>query len=255
MQLARFILLISFFFLSGFCNAPKNKHERHPYILGTTKINTQRIYFPGEDSVQLVLLHHNENTARNVAVDVLKNTGGFLLTIENGGERLIKFKHKKKMFSFDPNRIFTPQGRRQTLYRNGLHTPGSENLLAGFAAHLLKLIDTSIVISMHNNTDGAYSVKSYDAGGVYSKDAALMHINPSLDADNFFLTTDSSIYEHIKTLDYNVVLQHNQHAVDDGSLSVYCGKAGLPYINIEAQHGHAQEQAEMLQAILSILRR
>jgi hypothetical protein len=33
---------------------------------------------------------------------------------------------------------------------------------------------------------------------------------------------------------------------DDGSLSVYCGKLGIPYVNVEAQHGHLVRQLKML---------
>jgi hypothetical protein len=33
---------------------------------------------------------------------------------------------------------------------------------------------------------------------------------------------------------------------DDGSLSVYCAQLGIPYVNVEAQHGHIWRQLYML---------
>lgn len=254
MHFSHVILLIISFFLSAFCNTPENGVEYYPYKLGATKVITERFSFPGEDSVHLLLLHSNEHTAKTVASDILQQTGGTLLSISNRGQRLIKFTHKKRGFEFDPNRIFTPAGRYATLQKNGSHTEASERILAGFAAHLLQLIKTDTVISLHNNTDGAFSINNYTPGGVNAKDATQVHTNNNMDADNFFLTTDENIYKKIKAHDVNIVLQDNGGATDDGSLSVYCGHSGIPYINIEAQHGHVKQQAEMLKLLMSVLK-
>jgi hypothetical protein len=154
MILSRSIVLILSFFVSGFCNAPGNQIESFPYTLGKTEVMIQRLSFEGADSIQLLQLHNNENTARAVAINILKERGGNLLSISNKGNRLIKFTHRRKAFEFDPNRIFTPKGRKETLQKNSQHTALSERLLEGFAGHLLQLINTSTVISMHNNTDG-----------------------------------------------------------------------------------------------------
>jgi hypothetical protein len=40
---------------------------------------------------------------------------------------------------------------------------------------------------------------------------------------------------------------------EDGSLSLYCSRQGIRYINVEAQHGHRQEQQAMLDAVRQIL--
>jgi hypothetical protein len=50
-----------------------------------------------------------------------------------------------------------------------------------------------------------------------------------------------------------VVLQ-SANAIDDGSLSIYCQKNKLPYINIEAQHGQKAEQIKMLQETYSLIK-
>ena len=115
MHICRSILLITFFSLSGFCNAPKKGIESYPYKIGSTKIIAERISFKGNDSIQLVQLHNNESTARTVGLEALEKTGGALLSISNRGQRLIQFKHRNKGFVFDPNRIFSANGRRETL--------------------------------------------------------------------------------------------------------------------------------------------
>jgi len=51
----------------------------------------------------------------------------------------------------------------------------------------------------------------------------------------------------------NVILQDNKGFVNDGSLSVYCGKEGCRYINIEAQKGHFEEQLKLLQIVTEII--
>jgi hypothetical protein len=49
-----------------------------------------------------------------------------------------------------------------------------------------------------------------------------------------------------------VVLQHHRPQ-DDGSLSVYAAKKKIPYINIEALHGHLDEQIRMLETLKDII--
>ena len=63
------------------------------------------------------------------------------------------------------------------------------------------------------------------------------------------MTTEENYFDNIKRLGFNVVLQNNMKVTDDGSLSVYCGKQRIPYINVEAENGHLTEQKEMLAAI------
>ena len=49
------------------------------------------------------------------------------------------------------------------------------------------------------------------------------------------------------------MLQNNHRVRDDGSLSVYAARHNIGYINVEARHGHAAEQREMLQTLLDYL--
>lgn len=254
MIFSRSIIVLLSVFLSGFCNSAKNGTEVFPYKIGKTKVATILFSFEGADSLCLLQLHDNEMTAKSVALSELKTSGGGLLSISNKGNRLIKFTYRKKTFQFDPNRIFTAKGRRETLEKNGQYTLAAEGLLEGFAAHLLQLINAPVIISMHNNSNDAYSITSYLSGAALGSDAEQLHINKERDGDDFFLTTDEKIYLRLKEKNFNVVLQNNIGATDDGSLSIYCGKNNKAYVNIEAQHGHDKEQAEMLELLKSILK-
>ena len=57
-----------------------------------------------------------------------------------------------------------------------------------------------------------------------------MHLADHRDTDDFFFVTDDGLYQGLLQRGYHVVLQDNQRATDDGSLSVFCGKRGIPYV-------------------------
>jgi hypothetical protein len=45
---------------------------------------------------------------------------------------------------------------------------------------------------------------------------------------------------------YHIVLQDNTNVTDDGSLSVFCARGGIDYVNVEAEHGHLVRQLKMM---------
>ena len=61
----------------------------------------------------------------------------------------------------------------------------------------------------------------------------------------FSLLTIKADFDFFRSKNFNVVLQ-NENAGDDGSLSVFCQKNQIPYINIEAQNGHKEKQMQMI---------
>lgn len=65
--------------------------------------------------------------------------------------------------------------------------------------------------------------------------------------------THPKLFDDLVKAGFSVVLQNNQGAPDDGSLSVYCGRRGITYVNVEAQHGAQAEQKRMLEAVLKLL--
>ena len=66
------------------------------------------------------------------------------------------------------------------------------------------------------------------------------------DKDDFYFVTEYPILDQLCVGQYHAVMQSNSRMTDDGSLSVYCGRLGIPYINVEAQHGHLFRQVNML---------
>src|SRR5688500_18879742 len=132
----------------------------------------------------------------------------------------------------------------------GYH-PAAAKEVQEFSAAILKLIPkNAVTIALHNNADEGYSILSYNTDPLLRQSAKAVHRNKTLDADNFFITTNATLLHMLKKENYNVVLQNNATAIDDGSLSVYMGKTHSAYVNVEAQHGNLQEQARMLKGLL-----
>jgi hypothetical protein len=200
-------------------------------------------------------LHDDEVTAVQAARIVLAQTGGILIKIENKSKRIISFPFKGMVYSFDPNRIFSRAGIGVTLKAKGKINPLAIVEVEKFAAQLLKLIpdSSSCIIALHNNTDGDFSVKSYQPGGKRQNDARLVYADSWQDVDDIALTTDEILFNKMSALNYNSILQDNVKVNKDGSLSVYYGELNRRYINIETQHGKTAQYKEMLGKLMYFL--
>jgi len=106
---------------------------------------------------------------------------------------------------------------------------------------------------MHNNTDVNYSIESYLPGGDESENTMDVNVAPDWDPDDFIYTTVEAYYIKFKEAGLNVILQDNDKCVNDGSLSVWCGQRNIPYVNIEAQKGHYDEQMKLTKIVVEIL--
>ena len=198
-------------------------------------------------------LHDDENTAVEAGVIALRSLPGRLVELQHGGKRDITFRLDGGSFAVDPNRIFTTAGIEQTLAKlSRRRTPQAERAVERFAKELVSIYAierTSTVIALHNSTKGAYSALSYAKGGPFASDAADVFIKDGNDPDDFFFVTEPAVFGALRRRGYNVVLQDNRRVTDDGSLSVYCARAGVRYVNIEAQHGHRDQQVAMILAL------
>ncbi len=183
--------------------------------------------------------HDNENTAVAEALAVMRSKGGKLVELSHGGTRNISFTFEGKSCSVDPNRIFTSAGIIKTL---GKCPAGARPLVAGLAKAILAQLRGRLIVAIHNNSGGGYSVMSYKKG---DRNTADVYVNPNESRGEFFLTTNRKVFENARTNGYNVVLQ-SRSPVDDGSLSVYAAHAGMAYINVEAGNGHGAHQRQML---------
>ena len=227
----------------------------HAYMLGETRVIIEEESYGDMQSPLLVHLHDDESTSLKAAREFLKENGGRLIRIVNKGERIIDFVFGGLKFRIDPNRMFTADGIYGTMKVNGRYSPEAQKEVEGFAARFLELVgETDCIIAVHNNTEGRLSIDSYMENGILRKDAKCASKNKRKDADDFFLVTDSLMYEKLKLKKFNVVWQDNVNAKDDGSLSIWSGKNGRCYVNIETQHGHRSAALRMLRAMTAILK-
>jgi hypothetical protein len=223
--------------------------------LGDRNISLKVIQYGQLVNTCCINLHDDELTAVKAARAVLEQKGGILIKIENNAQRNISFPYKGVVYTFDPNRIFSRPGINGTLKANGKKNPLAIIEVEKFAAQLLQLIPDTIscIIALHNNTDGDFSVKTYQQGGKRQQDAKQVYADSWQDIDDIALTTDEILFNKMSTLGYNSILQDNEKVNKDGSLSVYYGELNKRYINIETQHGKTAQYGEMLSKLLFFL--
>jgi len=187
-------------------------------------------------SIIFLNLHEDETTSIEAlqAFSEMEPLPYFYLNHEQ--TRRIRFIIKEKTFDIDPNRIFTRRGTKKLA-----------------KAILDKIPTDKTVVAVHNNTDVAYSIKSYEPGGDEYQNTKEVYVNSEMDPDDFIYTTEKKFYDAFKSRGINVILQDNQKYVNDGSLSVYCGKRGIPYINIETQKGHFDAQMHLIQVTSEVV--
>jgi hypothetical protein len=59
------------------------------------------------------------------------------------------------------------------------------------------------------------------------------------------------LYEKLADKGFNTILQDNKHCTKDGSLSVYCGKKRIRYVNCETEHGKTELYYEMVKTLIA----
>lgn len=195
--------------------------------------------------------HENEETSVTAMAEILKTYNGTFIELKSKGDRNIDFMIGNKKAAFDPNRIFTETGIKKAFISGS--SPASIDAVTKFAKNLIDnfLNDKNLIITVHNNTDGGnLSIKTYKN----NPDAAQVFENPAHDPDDFFFVTDEKFFNFLKGKGFNVALQNNEKVLDDGSLSVYCGKNKIPYINVESKHGRLSQQIEMLKAMQELVK-
>ena len=219
---------------------------------------TDALGSPGFEAFPLnaLNLHDDEDTSVEAVLDVVRERGGRVVELVHSGDRNVTFHIGGRAYEADPNRMFTPDGRRRTLATLSAADPAALAALEAFADAVLgayAAAPPAVVVTLHNNTPGAYSAASYRPGAEYASDAAAVTVHPGVDPDDFFFVTDRALYDALVGRGFNAVLQDNQAATDDGSLSVWAAREGVPYVNVEAEHGHREAQARMVGALLDVL--
>jgi hypothetical protein len=225
------------------------------FRIGETIIPVKVFHYGEPGGIVCINLHDNENSSLEAAQELMMNQPGILLKIENHDQRVVKFRLRGVTYAFDPNRIFSKTGIEQTLRENRHYNPAAAFEIEKFAKSFLALIpeETNCVIALHNNTNEAYSVKSYLKGHERQHDALEVYRDSLQDPDDIVFTTDSIVYRRMADYGYNSILQDNEHVKQDGSLSVYFGGLGRRYVNVETEHGKKMQYAEMLGKLLNFL--
>ena len=227
------------------------------HLLGNDTLSLHiSITYPHNSPVAFINLHDDENTSVDAGLDFLSKYGGTLLQLQHTGKRNFSFKLNEQSYSFDPNRIFTNAGLKATLEKQSAYREDAFWIVKKIADSILinYVNDKKLIITLHNNTEDGLSVISYKRKGYEAKNASRVYVNNLMDANDFILTTDASIFHYVKQRKINVVLQHLKPE-DDGSLSVYAAKNKIRYINVEAKHGHLEEQIKMLEALRDLIYR
>lgn len=243
--------------LAGACTDTRHPitEERIPLQVGSTTVEVV-IHTASRPGFTYINLHDDENTAVEAALQVVEVLGGRVIELQHTGRRNVRFELGDSTFAFDPNRIFTPNGLDSTLARQSRPSRAAADVVSAFADSLLEIIglsELSTVVAVHNNTENGYSALQYADAGPLAADAHSVHLSEGADADDFFFVTSPEVYQDLRAADFNVVMQDNEGVTDDGSLSVLCGRLGIPYVNAEAQHGHLEEQVRMLLLLQRVL--
>jgi len=228
-----------------------------------------KIAFPlGDDQIHAVLhqqrgarptmvnVHEDENTSVEAGLTNLNQFGGRLIELVHSGERLVTFHLAGQKYSFDPNRIFSDAGIEDTLKKQSHYSPAAHAAIKTFAGQYLEyfaLDREPAIVALHNTVDGIFSIESFVPSGNLGSNAAAAHVSPQRSKFDFFYVTDRRFYDYLAERDFNVVLQDNDHVTDDGSMSVYFARKKIPYINIEAEMSHLQNQIEMVRVAREML--
>ena len=217
--------------------------------LGASIISIKKSNFYSSAPIVFIQLHHNETTAAEVAQQFSDSLQLSFVQILNSEQRLIGFENTGQTYRFDPNRMFSKEGAAASLKLHSQYSDEALTAIDSFSKTILGLLRNQTVVAVHNNTDEEFTLNDY-----IDNETGLVHKNSSLDPDDFFITTDSTVYERLKEKNFNVVWEWSDKLKDDGSLSIYCSRNNIRYVNVEAEHGHKTEQAAMLKALMEILK-
>ncbi len=186
-----------------------------------------------------VLLHGNENTAREVLEIHMDMYSGIAYLIDNQ-DRYVTIEGAK----IDPNRLFSRVGAEKSVREQnpGIAQDRLNAVLTFLDRHREELVRRlepekgNLLLALHNNQE--YSVTEEIA---QSDDTSLPEPNRPRE---FFLCTDAKDFAVLRKSPYNVVLQNRKPTEDDGSLSRLAAKRGFRYVNLECGIGEFEGQLE-----------
>lgn len=215
-------------------------------------------YQYGDPHIRFLSLHDTEKTGLKAAFKFMGIHGGCVIELQYGKVRNIDFSDSLQQFSFDPNNMFTYEGAYIGLARNSLPRihdglPEKVQSLGNKVLDFGSLDSLGVIVTLHNNYNGGFSIFSYTQGNYLEKSADDVYINSAMDPDDLIFVTDRRFFDYLKKKEVNVVLQSMQ-VPDDGSLSVFAMQNNIPYANIEVQHGHLDENYRLILIVNDMLK-
>jgi hypothetical protein len=188
-----------------------------------------------------LLIHGDERTAREVLSQHMRTHSGVAFVVE-GATRTVPILSGQ----IDPNRMFSRRGAEISL--KSLNPDWTAEQI-GAALDLLDrqregFLDAvlpggrDLMVALHNNTEYSFA----DEEPASDQSAR----NQPGDLHAFFLCTGPADYQLLAASPFNVVLQRDMRAPDDGSLSRRAAARRLRYVNLEVKEGDAARQREML---------
>lgn len=225
------------------------------YQLGNSIIPIKTTQYGIRNDLVYINLHDDEFTSVEATRKLLEKEGGLLIELENKGRRDLRFRIGNIYYRVDPNRIFSPEGISTSLREKRRYSIKASQEVAKLGQRIVQLFPKNplCIIALHNNTHDYFSINDYLPGNIRAQDAAKVYTNPDQDPDDLFITTNRGIYNYLTRKKYNSVLQDNDNCRQDGSLSVYCGKKNIQYVNLETEHGKYDQYAEMIGYLYEVI--
>ncbi len=201
-----------------------------------------RILRNGRSKRRYLLIHGNEETARAVLTRFMDTQEGVAYLIENRTRNI-----KVDSGEIDPNRMFSRAGAEASLKSLNTNwtprqTEAALRTLDHGREHLVRALlppAGGLLIALHNNSE-EYSVA--DETPISDATSLREPANPHA----FFLCTERADFAILSQSPYNVVLQQEKPAPDDGSLSRLAARRRARYVNLEVRLGNGDRQLEML---------
>lgn len=253
--MARYLILIlSIPFVFGSCSKERsNDFQIEILDLCGSRVELVRHFGTQHPKVIWLNVHEDERTSIQALWNYLDEEDISFAYLHQNSERRLSFNRGAVIFTVDPNRIYTINGIGKTLEDTLGFYPSIHLEVGKFSSNLLEVIkQKECVITLHNNTENNYGIQSYMPDSSESSCTEDLYINSSMDPDDFVYTTVPGIFNKLKSQHINVILQ-SLECTDDGSLSVFCGKHGINYLNIETQHGHLDMQLKLMRIVSKII--
>jgi len=207
------------------------------------------------NGVRFLVIHDNEDTGVKAGFDYIRWSGGELIDSQYGSVRDYEFTYMDDQYRIDPNAIYTEFGVKSKLKKDQFSSNEIEQEILKAGKQILNFYNPDslgYILTLHNNADGGFGISSYLPGYELSSVADSVHINFEMDGDDLIYVTEPRLFSSLKKENVNVILQ-SKFASNDGSLSIYAMQKSIPYINVEVQHGHQDENLRLIELAIKTL--